>query len=147
MHHSLLPIDIQLIAAGSSFLLAIAACNNIAQSGATFATMFMTKDKKLKSTATSAGISALLGITEPAMFGVNLKLKIPFYSAMIGSALGCAYVTLMNVRNISPGAAGIIGFVSIQSHDILNFFIGVAIAGISGFICTVIWTKIKKIEF
>lgn len=147
MHHSLLPIDIQLIAAGSSFLLAIAACNNIAQSGATFAAMFMTKDRKLKSTATSAGISALLGITEPAMFGVNLKLKIPFYSAMIGSALGCAYVTLMNVRNISPGAAGIIGFVSIQSHDILNFFIGVAIAGISGFICTVMWTKIKKIEF
>ena len=45
--------------------------------------MLLTKDKKLKSTAASSGISALLGITEPAMFGVNLKLKFPFYAAMI----------------------------------------------------------------
>lgn len=87
MHHSLLPVDIQLIAAGGSFLLALVASNNVAQGGATFATMLITKDKKMKSVAVSSGISALLGITEPAMFGVNLKLKYPFYAAMIGSAL------------------------------------------------------------
>ena len=75
MHHSLLPVDIQLIAAGGSFLFAIAACNNVAQGGATLAAMFCAKDKKMKSIAVSSGISALLGITEPAMFGVNLKMK------------------------------------------------------------------------
>ncbi len=54
----------------------------------------------MKSIAVSSGISALLGITEPAMFGVNLKMKYPFYAAMFGSAVGCAYVTLTNVQNI-----------------------------------------------
>ena len=75
MHHSLLPVDIQLMAAGGSFLFAIAACNNVAQGGATLAAVLCTKDKKMKSIAVSSGISALLGITEPAMFGVNLKMK------------------------------------------------------------------------
>ena len=75
--------SIKLIAQGGSFLFAIAACNNVAQGGATLCTMMLTKDKKLKSAAASSGISALLGITEPAMFGVNLKLKFPFYAAMI----------------------------------------------------------------
>ena len=97
MHHSLLPVDIQLMAAGGSFLFAIAACNNVAQGGATLAAVLCTKDKKMKSIAVSSGISALLGITEPAMFGVNLKMKYPFYAAMVGSAVGCAYVTLTNV--------------------------------------------------
>ena len=89
MHHSLLPVDIQLIAAGGSFLFAIAACNNVAQGGATLAAMFCAKDKKMKSIAVSSGISALLGITEPAMFGVNLKMKYPFYAAMFGRMCLC----------------------------------------------------------
>ena len=143
MHHSLLPIDIQLIAAGGSFLLAIAACNNVAQGGATLAAMLITKDKKTKGIAASSGISALLGITEPAMFGVNLKLKYPFYAAMIGSAAGCAYVTLTNVINVSPGAAGIIGFVCVQNSSMLNFLIGVVIALAVGFVMTFVLSKSK----
>ena len=74
MHHSLLPVEIQLIAASGSFLLAIASCNNVAQGGATLCAMLRTRDKKMKSIAATSGVSALLGITEPAMFGVNLKL-------------------------------------------------------------------------
>lgn len=144
MHHSLLPVDIQMIAAGGSFLLAIAACNNVAQGGSTLAAMLCTKDKKMKSVAASSGISALLGITEPAMFGVNLKMKYPFYGAMIGSALGCGYVTLTNVLNISPGAAGIIGFVCVQPKSILNFMIGIAIALAGGFLTTMILSRMKK---
>ena len=75
MHHSLLPIDIQMVSAGGSFLLAIASCNNVAQGGATVCAMLRVKDKKMKSVAATSGVSAMLGITEPAMFGVNLKLK------------------------------------------------------------------------
>ncbi len=133
MHHSLLPVEIQLIAAGGSFLLAISSCNNVAQGGATLCAMMTAKDKKTKSVAATSGVSALLGITEPAMFGVNLKLKYPFYGAMLGSALGGAYVTLTNVLNAAPGSAGIVGFVCVQSESMLNFLIGVAIAGLSGF--------------
>ena len=94
----------------------------------------------MKSIAVSSGISALLGITEPAMFGVNLKMKYPFYAAMVGSAVGCAYVTLTNVLNISPGAAGIIGFVCIKSGGM----IGIAISLIVGFVLTMGLSKMKR---
>lgn len=146
MHHSLLPVDIQLIAAGGSFLFAIAACNNVAQGGATLAAMFCAKDKKMKSIAVSSGISALLGITEPAMFGVNLKMKYPFYAAMFGSAVGCAYVTLTNVQNISPGAAGIIGFVCIKSGGMLNYMIGILLSLVVGFAVTMALSKHSKFK-
>lgn len=146
MHHSLLPVDIQLIAAGGSFLFAIAACNNVAQGGATLAALICTKDKKMKSIAASSGISAMLGITEPAMFGVNLKMKYPFYAGMIGSALGCGYVTLTNVENISPGAAGLIGFVCIRPESMLNYMIGVIIAVVVGFGMTILLSRHKKLN-
>lgn len=145
MHHSLFPIEMQLLAAtGGSFLFAIAACNNVSQGAAAFASMLISKDKKLRSIAATSGISALLGITEPAMFGVNLKLKFPFLSAMIGSAIGSMYVTFMNVISIAPGPAGVIGFVCLRPSDIINFFIGIAIAMVTTFVLTLIIGKIKK---
>lgn len=146
MHHSLLPIDIQLIATGGSFLLAIAACNNVAQGGAALAMLFISKDKKIKSIAASSGVSALLGITEPAMFGINLKQKFPFYAAMVGSAAGAAYAVLTNVINVSPGAAGIIGFVCVQNNSMLNFLIGTLIAFAVAFIATFVLSKSKKLK-
>ena len=90
------------------------------------------------------GISALLGITEPAMFGVNLKLKTPFYSAMIGSALGSAYSVFTNVLNVSPGPTGIIGFVTIRPQNIVNFFISLGIAFVVTFILTLVLSKKNK---
>lgn len=144
MHHSLLPVEIQLIAAGGSFLLAIASCNNVAQGGATICAMLTTKDKKTKSVAATSGVSAMLGITEPAMFGVNLKLRYPFYGAMLGAALGGGYVTLTNVLNAAPGSAGIVGFVCVQSTSMMNFLIGVAIAGVSGFGFSYAMSKSKR---
>lgn len=144
MHHSLLPVEIQLVAGAGSFLLGIAACNNVAQGGATICAMLRTKDKKMKSVAATSGISAMLGITEPAMFGVNLKLKYPFYGAMLGSALGGGYVTLTNVLNSSPGSAGIIGFVCVQPSSMLNFLIGVAISIAAGFGFTYAMSKMKR---
>lgn len=144
MHHSLLPVEIQLVAGAGSFLLGIAACNNVAQGGATLCAMIRTKDKKMKSVAATSGVSAMLGITEPAMFGVNLKLKYPFYGAMLGSAIGGGYVTLTNVLNSSPGSAGIIGFVCVQPESMINFLIGVAIAGAAGFSFTYAMSNMKR---
>lgn len=146
MHHSLLPIDIQLVAAGGSFLLALVSCNNVAQGGATLAAMFLTKDEKMKSIAVSSGISALLGITEPAMFGVNLKMKYPFYAAMAGSAIGGAYAAFTYILNAAPGPAGVIGFVSIQAGNVLNFLIAVTISFVSGFLLTLLLSKSKKLN-
>lgn len=148
MHHSILPVEMQLFAniavTGGSFFLAIASCNNVAQGAASLASIITSKNKKLRSIALTSGISALLGITEPAMFGVNLKLKTPFYSAMIGSALGSAYSVFTNVLNVSPGPTGIIGFVTIRPQNIVNFFISLGIAFVVTFILTLVLSKKNK---
>ena len=106
--------------------------------------MLRTKDKKLKSVAATSGVSAMLGITEPAMFGVNLKLKYPFYGAMLGAALGGGYVTLMNVLNTAPGAAGIVGFVCVPPSSMVHFLIGAAISILGGFGFTYLMSNMKR---
>ena len=82
LHQSFPAIETTLLAevakTGGSFIFPIAAMANIAQGAATLAVFVNSKNEKEKSLASSASISALLGITEPAIFGVNLKLKYPF---------------------------------------------------------------------
>ena len=150
MHHSILPVEMQLFAniavTGGSFFLAIASCNNVAQGAAALSSIITSKDKKLKGIALTSGISSLLGITEPAMFGVNLKLKTPFYAAMIGSAVGSAYSVFANVLNVSPGPTGIIGFVTIRPENILSFFISIGIAFIVSFLLTLVLSKKSRIK-
>ncbi len=81
--------------------------NNVAQGAAVLAVLFLTKNEKMKSICSASGVSALLGITEPAMFGVTLKLKYPFYAAIIGSAVGNAYCAATGVLAQALGAAGL----------------------------------------
>lgn len=103
MHHSLLPVDIQLIAAGGSFLFAIAACNNVAQGGATLAAMFCAKDKKMKSIAVSSGISALLGITEPKNVRSQLEDEI---SILCSNVRFCCRMCLCDTDKCSEHLPG-----------------------------------------
>src|SRR5699024_11970176 len=94
--------------------ISIAAMSNIAQGGATLAVYFLAKSAKLKGLAGASGVSALFGITEPALFGVNLRLRWPFYVAICASAIGGALVALFNVLAPALGGAGFIGFVYIK---------------------------------
>ena len=145
MHHSFIAIETQLLAetavTGGSFIFVTASMNNVAQGAAVLAVLAITKDSKLKSLCSASGISALLGITEPAMFGVNLKLKTPFYAAIIGSAVGSAYVDFHHVLAVALGAAGLPGFISIRPADWLHFAIGLALSMITAFILTLVFTK------
>ncbi len=91
--------------------------SNVAQGGAAIAAFFIIKqNKKLKGVASAAGISALLGITEPAMFGVNLKLRYPFIGAIVGSGIGSAYIAFFKVKAIALGTAGLPGFISMIQY-------------------------------
>ncbi|NRD91949.1 PTS beta-glucoside transporter subunit EIIBCA, partial [Enterococcus faecalis] len=83
-----------------------------------FAIWFLTKNSKTKSLASSAGLSALLGITEPALFGVNLKYRFPFFCALIGSGIAAAITGLLKVVAVSLGSAGFLGFLSINATSI-----------------------------
>lgn len=143
MHHSFIAIETQLIAdsssTGGSFIFPIATMSNVAQGAAALAAFFIVKEnKKLKGVASAAGISALLGITEPAMFGVNLKLRYPFIGAIIGSGIGAAYISFFKVKAIALGTAGIPGFISISATNggWLHYGIGMVIAFVIAFIVT-----------
>lgn len=146
MHHSFIAIETQLIAAkattGGSYIFTTASMNNVAQGAAVLAVLFLTKNEKMKSICSASGVSALLGITEPAMFGVTLKLKYPFYAAIIGSAVGNAYCAATGVLAQALGAAGLPGFLSMLPKDYLNFAIGLILSmAVSAVLTAIFWKK------
>lgn len=147
MHHSFIAIETTLIAdyanTGGSFIFPIAAMSNVAQGAATLAAFVIVKNKKMKGIASAAGISALLGITEPAMFGVNLKLRYPFIGAIIGSGVGSCYIAATKVKAIALGTAGLPGFISIATGSWLNYIIGMAIAIVVAFVVTIVLSRRK----
>lgn len=151
MHHSFIAIETQLIAdnatTGGSFIFPIATMSNVAQGAAALAAfLIIKKNKKLKGIASAAGISALLGVTEPAMFGVNLKLRYPFIGVIIGSGIGAAYISFFKVKAIALGTAGLPGFISISgvNHGWLHYGIGIVITFIVTFVVTYALSFRKK---
>ena len=119
LHQSFPAIEIPLInGGGGDFIFPIASMANVAQGAAALAVFFKTRDAKLKGLAGAGGVSAVFGITEPAIFGVNLRLRWPFYCAMVSAAIGSAGVALLDVRGQALGAAGFVGFVSIKPESI-----------------------------
>lgn len=146
MHHSFIAIETQLLAdsahTGGSFIFSTASMNNVAQGAAVLAVLLMTKNDKMKSICSASGISALLGITEPAMFGVTLKLKYPFYAAMSGSAAGSAYLAATKTLAQALGAAGLPGFISMKPDHYMNFAIGIILSmGVSFALTMVFWKR------
>ena len=126
LHQSFPAIEIPLLPSNGGvgdFIFPIASMANVAQGAATLAVFFKTKDAKLKGLAGAGGVSAVFGITEPAIFGVNLRLRWPFYCAMGAAAIGSAGVALLNVRGQALGAAGFVGFVSIIPQSIPAYLV------------------------
>lgn len=121
---------------GGSFIFPVAAMANVAQGGATLAMSLLQRDKEAKSVSLSAGISVLLGITEPAIFGVNLRHKFPFFIAMVASGIATVFIGYFHVLAIALGSAGVIGFISIALQSIVAFLFGVVISLVISFIAT-----------
>ncbi|MFC0300507.1 PTS system trehalose-specific EIIBC component [Virgibacillus soli] len=144
MHHTFLAVDLQLIGStGSTFLWPILALSNIAQGSAAFAMMLVARDEKLKGLAGTSGISAWLGITEPALFGVNLRFRYPFFAAIIGSAIAGAFITMQHVLASSVGVGGVPGIFSIIPDGWVSFIIGMAIVIVVPFVITFMIAKRK----
>ena len=152
LHQSFPAIETQLLSAwqnGSGhgdFIFVVASMANVAQGAATFAILFLTKNAKTKGLASSAGVSALLGITEPALFGVNLKYKFPFFCALIGSAVGALFAGLLQVIAVSLGSAGFLGFLSIDAKSIPFYFLCEVIAFAIAFALTYFYGKTKATD-
>jgi PTS system trehalose-specific IIC component len=123
LHHMTNAIDLQLIAEFEGTMLwPMIALSNIAQGSAVLGMMYLQKkNEEAKQISIPACISCYLGVTEPAMFGVNLKRGFPFLSAMIGSAIAATISVGMNVTANSIGVGGIPGILSIQ-HQYMGIF-------------------------
>ena len=145
MHQTFIAVETQLLVdvanTGGTFIFPIAAMSNIAQGAACLGVAFTMKDAKVRGLAIPSGISALLGITEPAMFGVNLRYRHAFIAAMIGSGLASAFIAAFNVKAIALGAAGFLGIPSIKPDSLAMYAIGMVISFAVAFSVSVVLGK------
>lgn len=119
--------------------------SNVSQGAAAIGVGVKSKDSTIKQLAYSAGLTGLFGITEPALYGVNLRFKTPLYAAMIGGAAGGLFMGICRVRNFSGGSPGLLTLPSYIGDNTLSFFyyacIGAAISIVVTFIATLILYK------
>jgi len=142
LHQSFPAVELSLIAQGGSFIFAIASMANIAQGAACLAVFLLVRrGSKLRAMAGASSVSALLGITEPAIFGVNMRLQFPFFIGMGSAAVAGGFISLFGVKAISLGAAGVIGFVSIQPSSIPLFLLCALISFALSFGATLVYGR------
>ena len=145
LHHMSNAIDLQLIADyGGTMLWPMIALSNIAQGSAVLAMIYLQrKDQEAQEVNIPSCISCYLGVTEPAIFGVNLKHVFPFVCGMIGSALAGALSVLTSTTANAIGVGGIPGILSIQPAYMGTFALSMLVAIVVPFILTVIVGKKK----
>lgn len=150
MHHALTPIGLNAVATGGDTLIFVSqVCSNVAQGGASLAVAVKSKDQNMKQLASASGISALMGITEPALYGVTLKLKRPVVAAAIAAGIGgivggLLQVTLYIAQNCLLAVPAFIG-----EKGMTNFFYGllmIAVSFVGAFVLTFIFGFKDEIE-
>lgn len=139
-HNAVIPLMIQMFATQGfdAILVPSGLAANIAESGAAAAVSFKTKNKKMKSTALGATVSALFGITEPALYGVNLKLKRPFIGMLLGSLVGGSFAGMIHLvaySFVSPSILSLPIFIG-KDSNLITAFLAVLVTFIATFIIT-----------
>lgn len=147
MHYGLVPIGInnRMTMGYDTVIYPGMLASNVAQGGAALAVAVKSKNEEIKQLASSAGITAVCGITEPALYGVNLRFRTPLYASMIGGAIGGFFLGLMRVANYSGGSPGLLTLPSYIGGDSMSSFIyaciGAAISVVAAFIAAFILYK------
>jgi len=147
LHHMSNAIDLQLIADFEGTMLwPMIALSNIAQGSAVLGMVYLQRnDAEAQEVNVPSCISCYLGVTEPAMFGVNLKHSYPFICGMIGSACAAVVSVTMNCTANAIGVGGLPGILSMKSESILGFAVCMVIAVVIPFVLTVMVGK-KKMQ-
>ncbi|MEU2581299.1 PTS system trehalose-specific EIIBC component [Micrococcus luteus] len=143
LHHMTNAIDLQLMSEfNGTNLWPMIALSNIAQGSAVLAMIYINrKDEREKQVSIPATISCYLGVTEPAMFGINLKYGYPFLAAMIGSMVAGVISVGSHVMANSIGVGGLPGILSIQPQHMVAFAIAMVVAIVIPFVLTIIFAK------
>ena len=151
-HYGLIPIGInnRMTMGYDTIIYPGMLASNVAQGGAALAVAFKTKNSEIKQLASSAGITGVCGITEPALYGVNLRFKTPLYASMIGGAVGGLFLGIFRVCNYSGGSPGFLTLPSyIGGESMMNFVyacIGAVISVVVSFIACLALYKDSKEE-
>ncbi|WP_231597472.1 beta-glucoside-specific PTS transporter subunit IIABC [Bacillus sp. SA1-12] len=148
IHHSIVPLSLaQITTLGYENILGPGAIiSNISQGVAALVVGWRTKDQSLKQIANTGGITGLMGITEPALYGVNLPKKYPLYAAMIGGASGGLYAGLMGVSRYATGASGIPAIPLYVGENIWNLY-NILIASVITAVVTAVVTYFLSLKF
>lgn len=148
MHYGLIPIGINMLVttgfdtvAGPGMMV-----SNIAQGGAALAVAIRSKSTDIKALATSSGISAVCGITEPAMYGISLRFKKPLIAAMIGGGTAGLFIGIMDVGRYAQVAPGLFALPSFIGDKGFNNFIYACIGCVIAFVVSFIVSCILGIE-
>lgn len=145
LHHMTNAIDLQLMSQfNGTILWPMVALSNIAQGSAVLAMIFLQrKNERAKQINVPACISCYLGVTEPALFGVNLKYGFPFICGLVGSCIAAMISVSSGVMASSIGVGGIPGILSIKPQFMFMFFIAMIVAFCIPFILTTVVGKKK----
>ncbi|PKI11922.1 PTS trehalose transporter subunit IIBC [Staphylococcus shinii] len=148
LHHMFLAVDFQLMGSelGGTYLWPILAISNICQGSAAFGTWFVYRRRKMgkeQGLAMTSGVSGFLGVTEPALFGVNLPLKYPFVAAISTSCVLGAIIGATRVLG-SVGVGGVPAFISIKSEYWGIYLVCTFLAMVVPAILTVFLSKFSK---
>ncbi|WP_237579110.1 PTS transporter subunit EIIC [Candidatus Enterococcus willemsii] len=139
MHYAITPIMVQEVAeTGKTVIIPALLAGNLAQAGAAFAVGFKLKNKVEKTGAFTAATTAFLGITEPAMYGYNLKYKKPFYAALLSAGVAAAYLSIFHAYSTAVALPGILAISTYSATSFIHILIGVSIALVGGFVLTMI---------
>lgn len=122
-------------------------CSNIAQGVAALVVSIRTKNAKDRQVATSGGITALMGITEPVLYGVNLPKKYPLISAMIGGACGGLYAGLTHTHRFATGSSGLPAVLLYIGDDSMTCLYNIIIALVITAVVTAVVTYILSLKF
>lgn len=151
-HYGIIPIGInnRMTTGFDTIVYPANLASNIAQGAATFAVAVKTKKDEVRQVASSAGITAVCGITEPALYGINMRFKTPLISACIGGACGGLFMGLFTVKNYGGGSPGLMtlpGYIGGDSlRDLMLACIGAAIAFVIAFIISFVLYRDKDEE-
>lgn len=133
VHHMYNAIELAMIADnGQNTWMPIATAANVAQGAAALAVAFKTKNKKTRSMAFPASLSAFMGITEPAIFGVNVRYGKPLIAGMAGGACGAMVASVMKVYATANGVTGLFGFL-ITTDTFLGYLLTMVVSSIVAF--------------
>lgn len=139
MHYSIMPMQVQQVAdTGFTVLTASALAANIAQGGAAFAVFLKTRNKTMKAAAGSSSLTAVFGITEPAIYGVTLRYKKPFFAGCLSAGLVSGFFGMVNAKANAIAIPGILSLTTFSANKYIYIIIGVVVAFVLGCVFTLI---------